>query len=534
LRVTDGVQLIVLFLAVLAGVAVLARRLRVGPSLLLIVAGVAIALIPGVPNAELPPELVDLGLFPPILYSAGVSMSWREFKFNLRPISLLSVGCVALTAGSVALVAHSVLQWPWPISLLLGAVVSPPDGLSDFILPRDVAIPRRIRVVSEGEGLASSATALVLLRFALGAVVVGVFSPLETAETFAVMVPAEIAYGIGIGWLGLRLRRRLAEPRVELVLSLITPYVAYWVPAYLGGSGVLSAVAAGLYVSWRGPLLISAATRVQGIFFWDLFAYVVEGFVFLFTGLEARAVLASATAVSLAEVGVLVAATVVVIGLVRIVWVFAFAYIPRWLVPQIARRDPVPPWQWLLVLSLAGVRGVVPLAAALAIPPMLASGVPLPERDVILVVTYGVIIVTLFLTATLLPAIVRALGLEQVAKAEQLAVQEAERGARLEAFGIARKRLAEIASDGQIPLEVSAQLSEHHDDVGRQLPKAAADGSDQSRLHKAIRLELIQSQRDHLHQMLREGRLTDESRRRIERDLDFEAITLAASDDGKR
>src|SRR5438067_12306171 len=137
-RVTDGVQLIILFLAVLAGVAVLARRLGVGPSLLLIVAGVGIALIPGVPNAELPPELVDLGLFPPILYWAGVSMSWREFKFNLRPISLLSVGCVALTAGSVAVVAHSVLQWPWPTSLLLGAVVSPPDGLTDFILPQGV------------------------------------------------------------------------------------------------------------------------------------------------------------------------------------------------------------------------------------------------------------------------------------------------------------------------------------------------------------------------------------------------------------
>jgi CPA1 family monovalent cation:H+ antiporter len=483
-----------------------------------------------VPRVELPPEFVDLALLPPILYWAGVSMSWREFRFNLRPISLLSIGCVAATTAIVAATTHELLQWPWALCLLLGAVVSPPDGLSSFSLPDGSLIPRRIRVVSEGEGLASAATALVLYRFALGAVVAGVFSPLEAAGTFVVMVPAEIAYGIAVAWAGLRLRKRVAEPRVELVLSLILPYVAYWVPEHLGGSGVLAAVAAGLYVSWRGPLLISAATRVQGIFFWDLFSYVVEGSVFLFTGLEAKAVIESATVVSLTDVAVVTLSIVVVICVTRVISVFATAYVPRWLVPRIARADPVPPWQVLLVLSLAAARGVVPLAAALAIPTTLLNGSPLPERDLILVVSYGVIVVTLLLTVTGLPLAVRALGLDQVARAEQQSERDAELAARFEAVEVAQKLLGSIAGTRQLPAGVTARLTDHHADVRRQLPRTVGQGSDESTLSTSVRAELIRAQRQHLHQMLRDGRLTDESRRRIERDLDFEAVTLGLGD----
>ena len=282
----DTLEVLLLLLAVLAAIAVAARRLNTAPSILLVIAGVALALIPGLPRVELAPELVLLGILPPLIYSAGVAMSWREFRFNLRPITLLAFGCVVFTTCAVAAAAHFLLGLPWGVGFVLGAIVAPPDVVAPLAIARRLGLPRRLLVVLEGEGLANDATALVLYRFAVAAVATGVFSLPQAAGTFALVVVGEIAFGIGVGWLSLRLRRWARDPRVEITLSLITPYVAFWVPEHLGGSGVLATVAAGLYVSWNGPLLISSATRLQGIFFWGLFVYLVEGLVFLLTGLQ--------------------------------------------------------------------------------------------------------------------------------------------------------------------------------------------------------------------------------------------------------
>ena len=194
-----------------------------------------------------------LVLLPPIIYWAGVSMSWREFRFNLRPISLLAFGCVVFTTCAVAAALHWLFGWPWAVSFLLGAIVAPPDVVAPLTLVRPLNVPRRLLVVLEGEGLANDATALILYRFAVAAIVTGTFSAFEAAGTFAVIVVGEIAYGIGIGWLSLRLRRWAADPRVEIVLSLITPYAAYWVPQYLGGSGVLATIAARTIRELAGP-----------------------------------------------------------------------------------------------------------------------------------------------------------------------------------------------------------------------------------------------------------------------------------------
>src|SRR6516162_8056786 len=251
-----------ILLAVLAGTAVLARRVNVAPAILLLLAGTAIAFVPGMPQLTLPPELVLLVVLPPLIYSASVAMSWREFKHNLRPIILLSVGCVIFTAAAVAAATHYLIGLPWNVGFLLGAIVAPPDAVAPLAIARRLGIPRRILVVLEGEGLANDATALVLYRFAVAAIATGAFSLGEAAATFAAIVVGEIAWGIGVGWISLQLRRLAGEPRVEIVMSLITPYVAFWVPQHLGGSGVLATIAAGLYVSWNGPLLISSATRL--------------------------------------------------------------------------------------------------------------------------------------------------------------------------------------------------------------------------------------------------------------------------------
>src|ERR1700674_4762756 len=285
---TATIQTILLLLAVLVVVAVVARRLNTAPSILLVIAGIGLALAPGLPRIELAPELVLLGILPPLIYSAGVAMSWREFRFNLRPIPLLAFGCGVFTTCAVAAGGHCVLGMALSVAFLLGAIVAPPDAIAPLAIARRLGLPRRLLVVLEGEGLANDATALILYRFAVAAVSTGLFSFGQAAGTFALIVVGEIVYGIGVGWLSLRLRRWARDPRVEITLSLMTPYLAFWVPEHLGGSGVLATVAAGLFVSWNGPLLIPAATRLQGIFFWDLLIYFLEGFVFLVTGLQAR------------------------------------------------------------------------------------------------------------------------------------------------------------------------------------------------------------------------------------------------------
>src|ERR1044071_8692239 len=282
------IQVAVLLLIVVAAVAPAARRLSVPPAILLVIVGVVLALVPGLPRVELVPEVVLLLVLPPLIYSAGVAMSWREFKANLQPIVLLAVGRVIFNAFAVAAATHYLIGLPWTVGFLLGAIVAPPDVVAPLAIARRLGMPRRILVVLEGEGLANDATALILYRFTVATIATGMFSLPKATGTFALIVVAEILFGLAVGWLSLRAQPRARDPQVEITLSLITPYLAYWIPEHFGGSGVIATVACGLYISWNGPLLISSATRLQGIFFSDLVIYLVEGLLFLLTGFQMR------------------------------------------------------------------------------------------------------------------------------------------------------------------------------------------------------------------------------------------------------
>jgi len=516
-----------LFLALLVVVAVIARRLNTAPSILLVVAGIALALIPGLPPLELAPELVLLGILPPLIYSAGVAMSWREFRFNLRPITLFAFGCVIFTTCAVAVAAHYVLHMPLAVGFVLGAIVAPPDAVAPLAVMRRLGLPRRLVVVLEGEGLANDATALILYRFAVAAVSAGIFSLPEAAGEFALIVVGEIAYGIGVGWSSLRLRRWAHDPRVEITLSLMTPYVAFLVPAELGGSGVLATVAAGLYVSWNGPLLIPAATRLQGIFFWDLFVYWLEGFVFLATGMQMRTLLDRTDLVTLRDVPLAILIVLAVIVAARFIWAFPSVYLPRWLSPSLARRDPAPPWQWAFLLAFIGVRGVVSLAAALALPLTTLAAASFPARDLILFVTFGVIVVTLVGQGLALPAVVRWLALPREAEDERRREQDAEITARLEALRVAEGRLNGLVEDGETAPEVLAILRARHHHRAGQVPKDLGDGLKAVNEAAELRAEMIAAEREYIYRLLREGQITDEARRRIERELDLEEESLA-------
>ena len=236
-------QTFLILLAVLAGTALLARRFNIAPAILLMLSGVGLAFVPGMPPVELPPELVLLMVLPPLIYSASVAMSWREFRKNLRPIVLLAVGAVIFTAAMVAAATHYLIGLPLTVGFLLGAIVAPPDVVAPLAIARRLNLPHRLVVILEGEGLANDATALILYRFALAAIMVGHFSLPLAAGEFVLIVAGEIAFGIGVGWLSLRFRKWARDQQVELTLSLITPYVSYWLPEHVGGSGVIATVA---------------------------------------------------------------------------------------------------------------------------------------------------------------------------------------------------------------------------------------------------------------------------------------------------
>src|ERR1700759_1494356 len=352
-----------ILLVVLAGIALLARRTRIAPAILLMLAGIALAFVPGMPMLALPPELVLLLVLPPLIYSASVAMSWREFRQNLRAISLLAVGCVIFTASAVAAATHYLIGLPWNVGFLLGAIVAPPDVVAPLAIARRLNLPRRILVILEGEGLANDATALILYRFAAAAITTGAFSLPKAAGTFVAIVACEMLFGAAVGWLSLRARHWARDPQVEITLSLITPYVAYWLPEHFGGSGVIATVACGLYMSWNGPLLISAATRLQGIFFWDLIIYMTEGMLFLLTGFQMRSLYEKSKAFPLGDILSATALVPIVIIVARFAWTFPSTYWPRLMSKRLRERDPAPPWRNVFVIAFTGVRGAVSLAA---------------------------------------------------------------------------------------------------------------------------------------------------------------------------
>ncbi len=524
---TATFQTVLFMMAVLAAVAVAARRLAIAPSILLVVAGIGMTLVPGLPKVELAPEVVLLGLLPPLVYSAGVAMSWRDFRFNLRPIGLLAFGCVVFTTCAVAAATHYLLKFDWSVGFLLGAIISPTDVVAPLAIARKLGIPRRLVVVLEGEGLANDATGLVLYRFAVAAVVTGTFSLPQAAGEFGLIVVGELIYGLAIGWLSLHLRKWSHDPRVEITLSLMTPYLAFWVPYHLGGSGVLATVACGLYVSWNGPLLIPFATRLQGIFFWDLIVYLIEGILFLITGLEARVLLESAGGFSLVEV---VSATLWVTAITivaRFVWVFPATYIPRWASPALANRDPSPPWQTVFFLAFTGIRGVDSLAVALALPYAIANGQPFPHRDLILFVTFGVITVTLIGQGAMLPAMTRWLGLNRLAHKEHRDEIKAELRARQAALRQVTKRLERLISRHVVSGDGADHLRTRNEIRLQVLPQNLTDGIESLRRTASIKAELIKAERAFIYQLLRDGKITDEARRRIEYELDLEEASVA-------
>jgi Na+/H+ antiporter len=535
------IEAILVLLAAVATLATLANRVKVPYPILLVLGGLALGFVPGLPRVELDPDVVFLLFLPPLLYISALFTSWRDFRANLRPISLLAVGLVLMTTCAVAAVAHWAIQLPWAAAFALGAIVSPTDAIAATAVAQRLGVPRRIVTILEGESLVNDATGIVAYRIAVAAVVAGTFSLWEAGVQFVVGAVGGIAVGLAVGWAVLWARRHVSEdPSVQNTVSLLTPFAAYllaeepshyvWhdllhLPGEFHFSGVLSVVAAGLYLGRRAPYVISPETRLQGYAFWELVTFLLNGLIFSLIGLQLGSIvggLSEYSATTLVLFGGLISLTVII---VRAVWVFPATYVPRWASRSIRERDPSPPWQAVSVVSWTGMRGVISLAAALALPLTTATGAPFPERDLILFLTFCVILATLVVQGLSLPALIRALGLEDDGSQDREEVI-----GRIEVAEAALARIEELLEENWVQEDTAERLRGIYN-YRRSRFSARFDGDEDGLEERSVAFQrlmrdLLQTQRRVLIELRNEGKIGDEAMHRIERDLDLEESRL--------
>jgi len=390
----------------------LASISRVPYPVFLVVGGLALSLVPGLPAIELPPDLVFLIFLPPLLYSAAFFSSPRDLKAQIRPIALLSIGLVLLTTVTVAVVGHVAIGLSWPVAFVLGVIVSPTDPVTVASTAERLGLPRNIITILEGESLINDGTALALYRTAVAAVVAGSFSILNAGLEFVLSGIGGAAIGLAVGWMISRVRWWVEDPLVETTIALLTGYAAYLPAEELGASGVIAVVVTGLYLSWQSPKMTSPRNRLQVFEVLWVMDFLLNSVLFILIGLQLSTIsgeLSGESPAMLVLYALLVSSAVII---TRLVWTFPMAYLPHYLSRRMRERNPFPPWRQVTFVSYAGMRGGVSLAAALSLPLTVGSGEPFPGRDLVIFLTFCVILVTLVLQGLNLPLLVRRLGLE--------------------------------------------------------------------------------------------------------------------------
>jgi monovalent cation/hydrogen antiporter len=523
-----GAELLLLLLMVaVAGLSILARPLGVPYPILLVLGGLLLGFLPGLPAVELPPELVLVVFLPPLLYQAAFFSTLRDLRADLRAITTTAVGLVLVTMAAVAVTAHALVDGlSWAVAFTLGAIVSPTDALAATAVARRLGAPRRLVTMLEGESLVNDATALVAYRIAVAAAVGGSFVVWEAGLRFVAGVAGGVAVGLIVGWLVAVVRRRLEDPPAEIVLTVVTGYAAYLPAERLEVSGVLAAVTAGLFVGWRAPELASPSTRLLAFSFWEILVYLLNAVLFLLVGLQLQPILEQVTGRSVATLLGLAALVSAVVIAVRLVWSFTVPYLVRALdrrPSQVARRVGA---RQRLISSWSGMRGAVSLAAALALPLETNSGQPFPERELILFVTFGVIFVTLVVQGLTLPALIRRLGVH-----DDGAEQREELQARLGATDAALARLEELAVEEWTRDDTVERLRGLYQFRRRRLKARAGifedDGyEDRSLAYQRLVRELLEAQRHAIIRLRNQGVIGDGVMHRVERELDLEDSRL--------
>ena len=511
----------ILLLVVVLAAATAARRVGLPYPIFLVLVGLALGLAPHAPPVELEPDRVFLVFLPPILWAAAYFTSFRDFRANLRPIGLLAIGLVLATTAAVAAVAIALLPGiGWPAAIALGAIVSPPDAVAATAIAGRLGLPRRVVTVLEGESLVNDATALVLYRSAVAAVVTGAFSPVGALRDFALAALLGIALGLAVGRLAGLALGVTRDAMVEIAITLLAPYVAWVGAERLHASGILACVAGGLALRRYIPTLVSPETRLQARAVWDLVVFMLNGVVFVLIGLQIAILRRTLPAGDLRPVLLAAVAITATLMAVRIVWVPLAAWLPRRLSATLRYRDPMPPRGALVLISWIGMRGIVSLAAALALPYTTATGAPFPHRDEIVLVTFAAVLATLLLPGLTLPWLVRHLSLPSDT---QRAREESQ--ARAQAAVVALRRLGELAREPWVSGEQAERMRLVYEERLRRAtdfaasPDAPGDAGVRRLYH-----EVLSAERRAVVELRDAGVVADEVLHQIEKEIDVESV----------
>jgi Na+/H+ antiporter len=521
----DSLVLVGLLVAAAALLAI-AELIRIPYPIPLVLGGLALGFVPGMPRIELPPDIVLVAVLPPLLYGAAFFSPLRELRANARPIVLLAIGLVLTTTVAVAAVAHAAIPGlGWPTAFVLGALVSPTDPTAATAIAERLGLPRRLVALVEGESLVNDGTALVAYRFAVAAVVTGSFSLATASGRFVLNIAGGIAVGLAVGFVIREVRRRLDNPPVEITISILSGYFAYLPAEAIGVSGVLSAVTVGIYMGWHTPELTTAQTRLQGVAVWEILFFLLNAFLFTIIGLQLPVILdglAGYSTATLVWYAALIATTVVA---ARFAWIFATTRLPR-LVGR-HRGEPQGPWQPSVVLAWSGMRGAVSLAAALALPLTTDAGTHFPNRELIVFLTFAVILATVVVQGLTLPKLISLLDLEDDSRLEA----KEDTKARIHAADAALARLEELVDEEWVREDTAERLRGLYG-YRRSRFQARFDGDDDGGIeqrstdYQRLLRELIQAERAAVRALRRERRISDEVMRRVERDLDLEEARL--------
>jgi CPA1 family monovalent cation:H+ antiporter len=519
-------ELVLFLLAVIVVLELLARRLRLPPAAAFVLGGIALALVPAAPQLELDPDLALVLFLPPLIMSSAFFTVWRDFRANLRIILQLAVGAVAFTTLVVGAAAHLVMpSLPWAACFALGAIVSPPDSVAAKAVLQGLRLPRRVVVLLEGESLVNDASGLVLFRLAVAASLTGTFNAGEAVLSFAVLAIGGVAVGVLFGLAASMLMRRLHDPTLAIIATLLATWASYIGADAVGVSGVLSTVACGLVFGWKQHTDLTATTRTQARAVWRVVVFILESLVFILIGLSLRGVLdrlgirdgdgATAVLAVLPAMAGIVAAVI----LSRFAWIFPAVYLPRWLIPAVRRRDPIPPIAVPIVMSWAGMRGVVSLAAALALPQAI------PGRDFILATTFAVILTTVLVQGATLAPLILSLGLGKPAATASETLSESAARARVSAVQLAAVEARSKNPDGT---QRHPRLLEQYGFRAR----AARRFSDEEAIllkdrneHFSVVLDATAAGRAELLRLHRAGEIHDSVLQALEQELDLQEMS---------
>jgi CPA1 family monovalent cation:H+ antiporter len=521
---TGITELLLICFVAIALLAIVARRIRVPYPILLTLGGIVLALIPELPAIHLEPKLVFDLFLPPLIYPAAVFTSWRDFRTNLRPILLLAIGLVLLTMAAIAYLFHCLVGLPLAVGFVFGAIISPPDAVAALAVTRHLRVPRKIIVILEGESLVNDATSFISFKFAVAAVMTGTFSMGQASLQFLFVATGGIAVGLAIGWLATQVQKRLDDPPVQTMFSLLTPYVAYFSGEKLHVSGILAVVITGMYYGWRAPHILSGRMRLQALPVWEMAIFVLNGVLFMLIGLQLPQVIHALEPSS--EIRVVKLAILIISGivLVRFVWLFGSTYLPRLLSRTFRHENPAP-WQHTALIAWTGMRGADSLAAALSIPFALPSGQSFPGRDLILFLTFCVIFGTLVLQGLTLSPLIRWLRVvdDHVTEKEELL-------ARLRANEAALAGLEKSSSLNHARPEVVDRLRSEYRDRIRQLqnksPQEETVGPLFSSDFEELAREALQTERETVIRLRNDEAISDQALRRIQRDIDLAEARL--------